>query len=125
MPRVRALFILAAFLIGLLPATALAHRGVDHGAVASDVRSHEAPALFALAEPDAWTPACPPGSGHVCGCGNLSLCDGGAKDPVLPAAIAFVHFASIAAANPVGASQSPASSPQFPPNLPRAPPQLS
>jgi hypothetical protein len=71
-------------------------------------------------------PLCPPGgSGHVCGCGNLSVCDGRAKSVVIavfpsrPAAvrpagrIASLHAAPAAARRPYSATS------------PRAPPAIT
>jgi hypothetical protein len=111
----RAFFVLAALLIALSPASALAHGGVPH---------LQSKAAAADSFDQSWSPTCPPGSGHVCGCGNLSLCDGSGKPA--PAVRCVVSLVSPSVAEVValpGARARPA--PQFAPNLPRAPPFFS
>ena len=115
--RVRALLVLlAGLLIGLSPAAALAHGGAGHeqGEVGFDSRSVE----------HSWSPACPPGSGHVCGCGNLSLCHGSGEFAVLPSSAAALLFASDTAPAPE-LRAAPRIAPRFSPSVPRAPPALS
>ena len=117
----RALFVLAAVLIALSPASAFAHNGIDHETPAQGLRAEGS---VAAAERHAWSPVCPPGSGHVCGCGNLSLSDGSGKPAVLArCSVSFVLPLAAAAALPQAAPAQPA--PQFAPNSPRAPPALS
>src|SRR5262249_42464416 len=111
------LLFLATLLAGLSPAAGLAHDGEHHPAA-----SAHGGANSVIAERHSWSPVCPPGSGHLCTCGNLSLCDGATKPAALPRRITSIpHRIQVAA--PV--SQPSASfqpSPQFPPSLPRAPP---
>ncbi|HJY79325.1 MAG TPA: hypothetical protein VKE95_21955 [Burkholderiales bacterium] len=111
------LLLLAALLVGFSPGAAFAHNGEHHGA-SNRLEGGNA----STAERHNWSPVCPPGSDHVCACGNLSLLDGSAKPPTLPRRAASTHHpVSIAApaSQPVAASQP---SPQFRPSLPRAPP---
>jgi hypothetical protein len=63
---------LTALLVVLSPGAALAHAGGSHDAVPPQARGGEAQASV---EADAWSPVCPPGSEHGCGCGSGSLCD--------------------------------------------------
>jgi hypothetical protein len=112
----RAVFLLAAALIFLSPAAALAHGGVPHveGKTGAAVGSFD----------QSWSPICPPGSGHVCGCGNLSLCNGSGK-PALSGCSSVSFLAADVAEEMVVPETPGRSSPQFPRSLPRAPPQLS
>jgi len=112
----RALFVLAAVLFALLPAPALAHGGVPH------LQSEKAAAADSFDQ--AWSPTCPPGSGHVCGCGNLSLCDGGGKPALAVRCVVSLLPSSVVEAVALPKARArPA--PQFGPNLPRAPPFFS
>jgi hypothetical protein len=114
--RVRALlFLLAALLIGLSPAAALAHDGVAHG---------DGEQAAAGSSGQSWSPLCPPGSGHVCGCGNLSLCEGSAKPVVLVRCTVFFLPPRVAAPAPLPEAAARIA-PRFPPALPRAPPAFS
>jgi len=112
MARVRALLLLVAvLLVGLSPG-ALAHDGVSHESETRGVtRWFE----------QSWSPVCPPGSGHVCACGNLSLSDAGAK-PVLVVRCTVSFLPPRVAEAVAGAEAGTKPSPQFPPSLPRAPP---
>jgi hypothetical protein len=114
---VRALLLfLAALLVGFPPADALAHDGEHHGAGKA-----QGAAGSAVIERQAWSPVCPPGSGHVCSCDNLSLTDAGAKPGlVVRCTVSFLPpaLAERAASAETGTKPSP----QFSPNLPRAPP---
>jgi hypothetical protein len=119
----RALFLLAAILITLSPAAALAHGPAGHGQAPEQLQGGEA-RFAAPLERHAWSPVCPPGSGHVCACDNLSLCDGSGQPTVLASCgVYFVPPGVVEAAMLPDALAPP--SPQFPPHLPRAPPQLS
>jgi hypothetical protein len=110
------LFLLAALLFGLSPGVVLAHEGENHnasnpnwGGSSSIVERHD------------WSPVCPPGSGHVCTCDNLSLSDAGAK-PVLVVRCT-VSFLPPRVAEAVASSEAGTKpSPQFRPSLARAPP---
>src|SRR5262245_52683716 len=116
MPCVRALLLLfAALLVGFSPSAAFAHNGEHHKASGP----HEGRSI-STAERHYWSPVCPPGSGHVCGCDNLSLCDGTTAKPwVLPRRIASIHH-PIQVAAPVSQPEATSQpSPQFPPSLPR------
>jgi len=111
---------LAALLIVLSPGAALAHGG-GHEAVAPQ-GSGEARASV---DADAWSPVCPPGSGHGCACGDSSLCD----DCPSPAALSRVitGFLSCPAGSPVGGTDAaaPRRSLRFASGRPRAPPFIS
>jgi hypothetical protein len=114
---VRALLLLAALLAGFLPGAAFAHNG-EHHKGAADAQGG---AVSIVADRDAWSPVCPPGSGHVCGCDNLSLSDAGAKAGLVIRCAAFFlpsRLAELVASVDAGTKPSP----QFSPNLPRAPP---
>jgi len=113
--RVRALlFLVAGLLIGLSPTAVLAHDGA-HG---------EGSSAVAGSFDHSWSPVCPPGSGHVCGCGNLSLCEGSAKPAVIRRCTVFFLAPRLGVA--VLLAETPAQpAPQFPPSLPRAPPRFS
>jgi hypothetical protein len=117
MADVRALLVLlAGLLIGLSPAAALAHDGVPHAQDESSAASGSLDRFL--------SPGCPPGPGHLCGCGNLSLCEGSAK-PALPIR-GSVSLVAPRASDVVAVHEATAwPSPQFPPSLPRAPPQVS
>jgi hypothetical protein len=117
MARVRGLLVLfAALLFGLAPAAVRAHDGVPHSENASGAAS-------SFLE-QSWSPACPPGSGHVCGCGNLSLCEGGAKPIVVSRCTVFFLPPCLSGVAPVHDAPARAST-QFSPSLPRAPPEVS
>jgi len=110
------LFLLAALLIGLSPSAALAHDGVLH----AEGENSAAAGSFS----QSWSPLCPPGPGHVCGCGNLSLCEGSAKPAVIRRCTVFFLAPRLGVA--VLLAETPAQpAPQFPPSLPRAPPRFS
>jgi hypothetical protein len=113
MARVRSLLLLAAaLLVGFSPG-AFAHNGISHS-------EGEASAISSSVD-QSWSPACPPGSGHVCGCGNLSLSDAGAKPAlVVRCTVSFLppRVAEAVARTEAGTKPSP----QFPPSLARAPP---
>jgi|SRR6185369_860029 hypothetical protein len=117
MVRVRGLlFLLAALLVGFSPAGALAHDGEHHTA-----GNASGAAGSAIVERHAWSPVCPPGSGHVCSCDNLSLSDGGAKPgPVVRCTVSFLPPRVDEAVPNAEAATQP--SPQFPSSRPRAPP---
>lgn len=118
MARVRALLLLfAALLVGYAPAGALAHNGENHQGAAD---AHGG-AGSAIAERHAWSPVCPPGSGHVCSCDNLSLSDAGAK-PVLVVRCTVSFLPPRVAEAVAGAEAGTNPSPWFPPSLARAPP---
>jgi hypothetical protein len=118
MGRVRALlFLFVALLVGLSPATALAHDGVSHHSQAEDSAASSFLNSYL-------SPVCPPGSGHVCGCGNLSLCESSAKATV--AVRCSVSIVPPRVRDVVALQSAPAwPSPRFPPSLSRAPPQAS
>src|SRR3954467_13942188 len=119
MARVRLrLLLLAAVFVGFLPGAAFAHGGDNHQRA---VGAHGGAGSL-MAERHAWTPICPPGSGHVCACDNLSLSDGATNPPLAPRRAASIHrpIRIAAPASPPAAQSQP--SPQFPPGLPRAPP---
>jgi hypothetical protein len=118
MARVRALLLLlATLLVGYAPAGALAHNGENHQS-AADAHGGAGPVI---AERHAWTPVCPPGSGHVCACDNLSLSDAGAKPVlVIRCTVSFLPPRVAEAVARAEAGTKP--SPQFPPSLARAPP---
>jgi hypothetical protein len=113
MARVRALLLLvAALLVGFSPG-AFAHNGISHGET-------ETSAISSSFD-QSWSPVCPPGSGHVCACGNLSLSDAGAK-PVLVVRCTVSFLPPRVAEAVAGAEAGTKPSPQFPPGLARAPP---
>jgi len=118
MPRVRALLLfLAVLLVGYSPADALAHNGENHKGAAN---AHPGDGSV-VADRHAWSPVCPPGSGHVCSCDNLSLSDGGAKPgPVVRCTVSFLPPRVAETVSSAEAATKP--SPQFPSSLPRAPP---
>lgn len=111
------LFLVAALLVGFSPAGALAHDGENHQ-LAGDAHGGTG---SVSAERHAWTPVCPPGSGHVCACDNLSLSDAGAKPAaVVRCTLSFLPPRVVEAVASAAAQTKP--SPQFPPSLARAPP---
>jgi len=113
MARVRALLLLvAALLVGFSPG-ALAHNGVSHDQ--SETRG------IPSSSDQSWSPVCPPGSGHVCSCDNLSLSDAGAK-PVLVVRCTVSFLPPRLAEAVASAEAGTKPSPQFPPSLARAPP---
>jgi hypothetical protein len=114
---VRGLLVLfATLLVGLSPATVLAHDGGSH----SEPDNSAASGFFDRA----LSPICPPGSGHICGCGNLSLCEGSPK-PTLTVRCS-VWIVPPRACDVVALEPTPTwPSPRFPPSLSRAPPQVS
>jgi len=115
----RLLFVLAAVLIALSPAAALAHGGA-HEVSSRELQDGNARSLASV-ERHAWTPVCPPGSGHVCTCDNLSLSDAGAKLVlVVRCTVSFLPPRVVEALASAEAGTKPSS--QFPPSLPRAPP---
>ena len=79
--RIAALVLLSGLLLALAP------QARAHGAHAHESTVLPAPAsVMAIGGASAnlptigeWSPACPPGPGHLCTCGNLGLCDSGAK----------------------------------------------
>jgi hypothetical protein len=82
--RTAALVFLSGLLMALAPQAALAH-GAD---------AHESTVLpAALPIIGQWSPACPPSPGHLCTCGNLGLCDGGAKKLLVRPAGAYLAVA--------------------------------
>jgi hypothetical protein len=94
--------------------------------------SHQHKAAPAKAQPAAIgvtgevSPLCPPGgSGHVCGCGNLSVCEARAKAVVAPAIAGYrALIVSPDRVAPQYRAQ-PLLRPQFSPAAPRAPPHFS
>jgi hypothetical protein len=113
------LLLLAALLVGFSPGAAFAHNGEHHQAANSLESGSDS-----IAERHEWSPVCPPGSGHVCSCDNLSLSDAGAKPGlVIRCTVSFLppRLAVVVAGVEPGTKPSP----QFPPGLPRAPPVLS
>ena len=90
----RVAVLLVFVLLGALaPQAALAHGGAPH---------HEAPPA-PLAEEHAsspelqvWSPRCPESPVHVCGCGNLALCEGSGK-PVLRSGVGYLLTSAIPA----------------------------
>jgi hypothetical protein len=111
------LLVLAALLVGFSPAAALAHNGEDHHNAAQT----QGRIGSAVTERHDWSPVCPPGSGHVCACDNLSLSDAGAKPAaVVPCTLSFLPPRVVEALASFAAQSKP--SPQFPPSLARAPP---
>jgi hypothetical protein len=117
MARVRMLLlVVAALLVGFVPGAALAHDGENHKA-----SSPHGGAGSSIIERHDWSPVCPPGSGHVCSCDNLSLSDAGAKPvPVVRCTVSFLPPRVAEAVASAEAETKP--SPQFSPSLPRAPP---
>ncbi|HEX2199932.1 MAG TPA: hypothetical protein VHG88_15105 [Burkholderiales bacterium] len=96
----------------LAPHAASAHGGHEPAVVPPEVQ-------FAV------SPLCPPGSGHVCACGDLSLCDARTKAivsavpgpmPLLAPAFRAPESASFAPPHPA---------PWHSPASPRAPPLFS
>ena len=120
MARVRVLLLLvAALFVGFSPG-ALAHNGENHKSAAD---AHGGTGSV-IAERHAWSPVCPPGSGHVCACDNLSLSDAGAKPALVVRRTVFVVLPRPAEAV-ASAETHTTPSPHFPPSLARAPPALS
>jgi hypothetical protein len=119
----RPLIGLALVLLALFPSAVFAHGGAGHGDEPKALGGDEVRSGSPVERQD-WSPVCPPGSGHACGCGNLSLCDGGAKPALvfgsgvslLPPRIGGVAPPSVAPA---------CAAPRFPQSLPRAPPHFS
>lgn len=98
---------------------ALAHGSHEHKAA-------PAKAQAAITVTGEVSPLCPPGgTGHVCGCGNLSVCEARAK-VVVASAIAG-YRAVIVSPDRVAPQQwaQPFPRPQFRPASPRAPPHFS
>ena len=116
MVRVRALLLLAALLIGFSPAAALAHDGVLHGSATE----YSTGSQFASA--GSFQPICPPGPGHVCACGNLSLCDGSGKPAALSGCSVSVLPPDLGSARLLLSEVQAQPSPRFTPSAPRAPP---
>jgi hypothetical protein len=124
MPLVRAAILAFLLLCGALaPQAGWAHGGHGHEA-AKPPAAKPAPAALPVA--GKVSPLCPPGgNGHVCGCGNLSVCDGRTKS------IAIAAFGPRrAAVRPVGRIASlqratAAARHRFSPASPRAPPAFS
>jgi hypothetical protein len=118
MTRVRVLLLLlAALLVWFSSGAAFAHNG-EHHKSAADAQGG---AASVIAERDAWSPVCPPGSGHICSCDSLSLSDAGAKAGLVVRCTVFFlppRLAEVVASVEAGTKPSP----QFPPSLPRAPP---
>src|SRR6185503_6464857 len=112
MPRMRALFVLAALLIALSPASALAHGGVPHG-------QGESGAAAAFSD-YSLLPVCPPGPAHACGCGNLSLCDGSGKPAALSGCSVSVLPPDLGSARLLLSEVQAQPSPRFTPSAPRA-----
>ena len=116
--------LLAAITIVLVPQEARAHGGVTHSNVGEAAKPTAQPQ--SLVANHAWSPACPGGSGHVCACGNLVGCNGGAKPPVVQAPAALVLAATSGSrAEPLAANDAPSFSPQPRSHPPRAPPAFS
>ncbi|HEV8108318.1 MAG TPA: hypothetical protein VGP97_12430 [Burkholderiales bacterium] len=112
------LFLLAALLVGS-PGAALAHKGENHktahldgGGNSSNTQRHD------------WSPGCPPGSGHVCACDNLSLSDASQK-PALSVRSTLSFLPPRVAEAVAGVEPVANPSPQFHPGLARAPPAFS
>jgi hypothetical protein len=102
---------------------ALAHGSHEHKA--APVKA-QAKAKAAIAVTGEVSPLCPPGgSGHVCGCGNLSVCEARAKAVVVSAIAGYRPFiVSFGRVAPRHRAQ-PFPRPQFRPASPRAPPSFS
>src|SRR6185369_8096369 len=109
--------LVALLLAGLSPADALAHNGEYHRGAADAQGGRSSP--VAERERHAWSPVCPPGSGHVCSCDNLSLSDGGAK-PSLVVRCTLSFLPPRVAEGVASAAAQTKPSPQFPPSLARA-----
>jgi hypothetical protein len=119
MPLVRAAFLAVVWLLAALaPGVARAHGGHEHPAGAAA----PLPVLAASAEA---APPCLPGSGHVCGCGNLAVCEARTQASVAAAPVlVFQGLASwprIASAGAAPFFPKPSASPPSP----RAPPSFS
>jgi hypothetical protein len=109
----RALFVLAALLIALSPASALAHEGVPHGQGVTAASASFDQSLL---------PVCPPGPAHLCGCGNLSLCDGSGKPAAVSGCSVCVLSPDLGSAMLLLSEVQAQPSPRFTPSAPRAPP---
>ena len=111
----------AVLLTVLSPAAVLAHGG---GSSEDEAPLVSGGAGQASVEADAWSPVCPPGSGHGCRCGDSSLCD----DCPSPAALhqGIAGFFPCRGLSPApGDETSARRSPRFAAGRPRGPPLLS
>ena len=112
---------LAALLIALAPGAVLAHGGGSHEDGAPQVSGGEAQVSGGAS---AWSPVCPPGSGHGCTCGDSFLCDDCPSPATLHQGIA--GFFPCRGFSPVPGAETPARrSPRFISAQPRAPPVFS
>ena len=71
-----------ALLALLVPQAAQAHGGKAHHEPAVQTQAPQPPQPV-VPEIHNWSPACPDTPGHVCGCGNLALCEGSPKPAVV------------------------------------------
>lgn len=118
----KALF-LASLLLVLLPAAALAHGGQSHEADRAQDPGN-ATATDTVADRPGWSPLCPAGSGHSCGCGEPAPFEDAAEPGLAPrSTVSFESPRVNAPAFTLGAPLVTAL--RFAPELPRAPPALS
>jgi hypothetical protein len=102
---------------------ALAHGSHEHKAAPAKAQAKAQAAIVATGEV---SPLCPPGgTGHVCGCGNLSVCD--ARSKVAAASVFAGYRPVIVSSDRVALHHraQPFPRPQFSPASPRAPPSFS
>jgi hypothetical protein len=108
--------LLAAWLLALAPQAALAHGGHEQA---------DTPLAAAQSLTSQVSPLCPPGTGHACGCGNLSVCDAPGK-PAVSSAPAFHAWPGAPAWITTTPRPAPrAHRPSLSPASPRAPPVSS
>src|SRR5438046_2379912 len=76
------LLFLAGVLAALAPRQANAHNGAHHQSATAGAHAQSSP-VSVLPAAEARSTECPDGPGHVCSCGNLSLCSNG-SNPLVP-----------------------------------------
>jgi hypothetical protein len=131
MPLVRAAILALVVALGaLVPQAAVAHGGHAHKAAEAQaakpkpLASKTAFAAPAVASEAA--PLCPPGgTGHVCGCGNLTVCAGSKAQVAIPPLPAVWLKLSADTGVPPRADDPVLANRPFALRRPRAPPQAS